>query len=90
MFTAGAILLQNSGLAGLDFFLQVDEFYGIDPDGPIPVDDNSHIEVPQTPIHFQERHMHIIRETINPCAPSDNFGIDLYEQTLAIILNFNN
>ena len=34
LFTAGAMLLQNSQIAALDFFHSVDESYGIDPDGP--------------------------------------------------------
>lgn len=89
LFTAGAILLQNSELPGLDFFLEVDEHYGIDPDGHIPINGDNHINVPQTSLHFSERHIEILRENINPCASSDNFGIDLYEQTLGIILNFN-
>ena len=89
LFTAGAILLQNSDIPGLDFFLEVDEYYGIDPDGPIPVDSDGHIDVPQSSVHFSERHMEILRGRINPCASSDNFGIDIYEQTLEIILSFN-
>ena len=87
LFTAGTILLQNSELPGLDFFLEVDENYGVDPDGPIANDDNQ-IDVPQTSIHFSERRMEIIRETVDPCGFSDNFGIDLYEQTLGIVLSF--
>ena len=36
LFSAGAILLQNSQIAGLDFFHEVDEYYGVDhdPNGP--------------------------------------------------------
>ena len=36
LFTAGVLLLQNSGLEAMDFFQAVDETYGIDTDGPIP------------------------------------------------------
>lgn len=36
LFTAGALLLQNSQIAALDIFHSVDEQYSIDRDGPIP------------------------------------------------------
>ena len=45
LFTAGTILLQNSELPGLDFFLEVDENYGVDPDGPIANDDDMIIKL---------------------------------------------
>ena len=35
LFSAGAILLQSSQLPWLDFSQEVDDHYGIDPDGPI-------------------------------------------------------
>lgn len=55
--------MQNSELPGLDFFLEVDENYGVDPDGPIANDDNQ-IDVPQTSLHFSERRMEIISQLI--------------------------
>lgn len=33
LFTAGSLELQHSGLAGLDFFEDVDDLYGIDEQG---------------------------------------------------------
>ena len=36
LFTTGALLLQHSGLAALDFFENVEEECGIDMEGPIP------------------------------------------------------
>ena len=88
LFIAGAILLQNSQMAGLDFFHQVDEYYGIDPNGPIPTDSDAHVGVPESPLHFSDSDLSSLRQTVDPCAPSDNHAIDLYEQTLEIILNF--
>ena len=90
LFSAGAILLQSSHLPGLDFFQEVDQHYGIDSDGPIPGDGDTHVEVlvPESPLHFLEADLLSLRETVDPYAPSVNHGIDLYEQTLEIILNF--
>ena len=42
LFTAGALLLQHSGLTAMDFFETVEDNYGVDPDGPNAVDDEDH------------------------------------------------
>jgi len=55
LFGAGTILLQSSQMPGLEFFDEVDEYYGIDPSGPIPTDNDTHVEVPESPLHFSER-----------------------------------
>lgn len=86
LFVAGAILLQNSDLEGLDF--SVDDSYGIDPDGPIPAVEGVHVQVPQSPLHFSERDVADLNRSVNPCSISDNYGMDLYERTLGIISNF--
>ena len=88
LFTAGAILLQNSQLPGLDFFHEVDDQYGIDMDGPLPVDGGQHVQIPSTSLHFSDSDMDFLRRCVDPCAPSDSYGINLYEQVLQIILNF--
>jgi hypothetical protein len=85
LFVAGAILLQNSNLEGLDF---VDDSYGIDPDGPIPVIEGVHVQVPQSPLHFSDEDIADLKRSVDPCAPSDNYGMDLYEHTLAFVSNF--
>jgi hypothetical protein len=75
---AGAILLQNSSL----YF--VDDSYGIDTDGPIPV----YVQVPQSPLHFSDEDIADLKRGVDPCAPSDNYGMDLYEHTLVFVSNF--
>ena len=57
LFTAGLLLLQNSQLSAMDFFEDVEETYGIDPQGPVSVasDDSSGIEIPQSTLHFLSR-----------------------------------
>ena len=93
LFTAGALLLQNSQLSSLDFFHQVDSDYGIDPDGPLPVSDDDRdvegVSVPETSLRFSDSDMTIIKQTIDPSGYSDNYGIDLYEQTVSFISTLN-
>ena len=70
-------------------FHEVDEYYGVDhdPNGPIAVENDAHVEVPQSSLHFSDTDLSSLRQTVDPCAPSDNHAINLYEQTLDIILN---
>ena len=90
LFTAGLLLLQNSNLSAMDFFEDVNESYGIDPQGPVSVaSDRSGVEIPQNTLHFSERDIYMLKQTVDPCAASDNYGIDLYEQTLEYISNLS-
>ncbi len=89
LFTAGAILLQNSNLQGLDFFQEVDDVYGIDLEGPVPTIDREHVEVPQTTLRFSDGDIADLKRTVDPCATSDDHGMDLYEQTLQFISNLS-
>ena len=92
LFTAGALLLKNSQLSALDFFHQVDPDYGVDPDGPLPVsdDDVEGVSVPETSLRLSDADMTIIRQNIvDPFGHSDNYGVDLYEQTVAFISTSN-
>ena len=84
LFTAGCLLLQNSLIPALDFFHHVNDTYGIDPDGPISLPEDS-ISVPQSTLRFSDADMHALKQNINPHGASDNYGIDLYEQTLHFI-----
>ena len=81
LFTTGALLLQHSGLAALDFFENVEEECGIDMEGPIPSQGRS-IVVPEVPIRLSSENFALLQQAVNPLAPSDEFGIDLYEQVL--------
>jgi len=91
LFTAGMLLLQNSQLHALDFFDHIDDLYGVDPDGPVSTEDTDSggIEIPQSPLRFSDRDIQLLKQTIDPCTPSDNYGIDIYEQTLHFIMNLN-
>ena len=85
------MLLQNSQLAALDFFENVGEEYGIDPEGPLP---SAHLEstandisVPSSRLKFSDVDLTALHQTVNPNAVSENYGIDLYERTLNFIAN---
>ncbi len=84
LFTAGCLLLQNSQISALDFFHSVDNFYGVDPDGPIPLTDQG-VSVPRTSIIFLDTDIQQLRRRVDPCGISGNYGINLYEETLAFI-----
>lgn len=86
LFTAGALLLQNSQIAALDFFDSVDESYGIDPDGPITLSESEGVNIPQSAVRFSENDIQSLKLHVDPCGVSDNYGIDLYEQTLGLAL----
>ena len=86
LFTAGALLLQHSQLIALDFFDNVDEDYGTDPDGPIPAEEEeTGVSVPQTSLTFSDSGMAILQQNIDPFDATENYGMDLYEQTLQYI-----
>ena len=83
LFTAGMLLLQHSQLSALDLFVNVDNFYGMDPEAPEPQDESDGVVVvPPANFHLNPEDFHWLRSTINPLGPSDNYGIDLYEQTI--------
>lgn len=85
IYTAGALLLQNSELEAFDFFNGIDDTYGNDPDGPLPAVEGVHVTVPQN-VSISDSDMQTLKRTIDPHSPSDNYGIELYEQTLQLIL----
>ena len=86
LFTAGALLLQNSQLDALDFFENVDADYGIDPDGPVPSGgEENGVIVPDTSLRFSDGDLETLHHNIDPCSTSENYGMDLYEQTLQYI-----
>ena len=90
LFTAGALLLQNSQLSAFDFFQNVNEQYGIDPDGPVPShDEDCNVTIPGISLKFSDSDMLLLKQTIDPCTTSENYGLDLYEQTLSFISMLN-
>ena len=89
LFITGALVLQQSGLTAMDFFEEIDEDYGIDPDGPTAGDeDQNGIVIPQTTLKFSDADNILLSQSVDPLGPSQDFGIDLYERTVALITTF--
>jgi len=89
LFTAGILILQNSNIEALDFSAVVDENYGVDPDIVSTADDNLGVIVAESTVKFSDANKQALRSTIDPLGVTDNYGIDIYEQTLQLISTFN-
>lgn len=82
LFSSGMLILQHSRLCALDFFDHVDSEYGVDEDAPVPSDDSTSIEIPN---QVTDANFILLQHTVDPLGPSDDYGVDIYEQTLALI-----
>ena len=51
--------------------------------------DSESVVVPNNPVKFSRTDLRTLQLNVNPLSASDNYGIDFYEQTLQIILTFN-
>ncbi len=67
-------------IPALDFF---NTGYGIDLDGPVVLSDG--ISIPRSSLKFSAADMALLERHIDPQGVTDNYGIDLYEQTLQYI-----
>ena len=85
LFVSGALALQHSGLASVDFLQTVDLSYGIDYQSPTPLEEDPGIVVPENRLSLPPETLSRLQETVNPLAHSDNHGIELYEQALSIV-----
>lgn len=64
------------------------EHYGVDWDGPAPdgnLDDATAVEVPNTRNPLQPAQYSSLTNIINPLRNSDEYGIDIYLETLTFI-----
>ena len=78
--------MQHSNLTALDFFDTVDVTYGVDDDEGLVLDEeNITVVVPDIMYHISEDHLHCLQQCVDPLAPSDNYGIDIYEHTLQFL-----
>ena len=90
LFTSRSLRLRNSGLAALDFFDSVPEMYGIDGDVTVPddEDDEEGVEVPPTELDLSPDNISELQSIVDPLSESEEFGIDLFMQTLQIVETF--
>ena len=84
LFTAGALLLWHSQLSALDFFEDIDDSYGIDTEGPTPSDEGN-VVVPEISLNVNEEDFSRLQQLVDPLAVCDDYGINLYQQTVEFI-----
>ena len=69
------------------------DMYGIDWDGPLPSEtwgsltSDNDVDVPQTDVDFPLDQQLLLQENINPLGETENYGIDIYENTLNFVQN---
>jgi len=80
--------MQNRGLTALDFFESVPKTYGVvnDPLNSDATDDS--IEIPSTELDISNDQLQQLQAEVNQLSNSNEFGVDLYTHTLAIIRSF--
>ena len=87
-FSSGLLLLRNSGLTALDLFEDVDSAYGIDYNAPIPSqNDENGIEVPECAYNINDADPTSLKLVIDPLQQSNEYGIDIYENTVRFLNN---
>ena len=86
LFTVGSLRLHSSGLVAVDFFEDVGEEYGIHEDGIIPgVYDR--VEIPENRLQLREDHLELLQQNVDRFSQSQNYAIEIYEETVAFISN---
>ncbi len=89
MFVAGSLLLQRSGSVALDFFDDISEDeYGLDEEGlggGSELEVSGEVEVSESTLQLTPEHMVQLQQAVNPLAESENYGIELYENTVHFI-----
>ena len=77
-------MLQQSGLAALDFFETVSDNYGTDEAG-FATDDDGTVDISRVEFELSTRHYSHLTTSIDPLDNSRNCAIDLFQQTLQYI-----
>ena len=85
LFTYGALQLQHTGLAALDFFEQVSHDYRIDDDAPTPLDVGNEVSVPRNAIHLESEQLELLRREVDPLGESDNYGVEIYTKVIEML-----
>lgn len=63
------------------------ELYGIDHDGPVPIEESSEVEVLPPSCPLTSDSLELLQQNIDPLRESDYFGIDIYLEALSLVLN---
>lgn len=82
LFLQGSLRLRLSGLVALDFFDRVDDNYGTSLEDPVPHEEHGGIAVPESRFTMQATELHQLQNEINPLEECEDFGIQLYCNTI--------
>ena len=85
LFVSGMLQLHSSGNTASDLFSAVDNSYGIDFSDDISLSEENSVVVPQSQLAIPDAIIQNLRDQIDPLGNSDNYGIELYEQTIGFI-----
>ena len=86
LYTQGMLTLQRSGLAAVDFFESVGELYGVEEEG-LSTNGAECVQVPIMRFQLLDEHYEQLRHATDPLRQSDNFGIDIYLETVEFVDN---
>ncbi|XP_068710300.1 uncharacterized protein [Montipora foliosa] len=85
LWISGAVTTSNRGI---DDFWNQGDYYGVDWDGPVPnnqTDAQEAVEVPTTSNPLQEADYVSLKSLIDPLRDSDEYGVDIYLETLSFV-----
>ena len=86
-FVGGSLQLWQSGLTALDFFDHVTDEYMVDEEGFEVEEDATEFVVPECSFALTTDNFKQLQVAVNPLSESNNYGIELYENTLHFISN---
>ena len=85
LFTTGIAKLHAADQIAADFFLSVQDDFGIDYNGPVPVEDcNDGVVVPRIDVTLSADTYEVL-QTVNVLRESYNLGVDIYEEVVQIV-----
>lgn len=61
----------------------VNECYGVDEDGPVPVEVDT-VDIPSIEVDLEEGVLDLL-SAVDSCQPSDSFGVDIYRHVCGIL-----
>lgn len=85
IFVEGILCLHSGNLSALDILQPVDN-YGIETDEILSVSSDGDVTIPETVVHLSAATINRVQQ-VNPLMSSDNYGIDIYERILDILMH---
>jgi hypothetical protein len=85
LFTEGLLQLRYSGHTALDFFDDVDDLYGFEEEGISTNDDEEGANFEPCNFMLSFEHYQQLTQLVNPLQESENYGIELYEETVDFV-----